>query len=776
MKMRTLDGINGIISILYTVWSLTLINVVVVYAEQRFADQPESVTVKHGRAVVLRCKVLDKKGIIQWTKDGFGLGTDTDLEGFSRYKMETNESEGVYNLHIQPVLVEDQAEYQCQVGGADGEGPLRSTIAKITVHFPPTEDRVKITKASPVETTEGAPIRLFCEAGLSSPAAQIKWYNDNEEISSGVNVTKHQMPNSILNSVRSFLDLTPEQKHHKSNITCKVSHEALESPIERYVVMHVKYKPVVKISVDSPKILESEDVRLTCDAHANPGGLRYRWEIDGETVIGDHTTEYIIKDVSRLRNGVKIGCFVSNVIGSSSADHKLSVQFSPVFKSEPKDVDADEGKSVTLNCDVDSNPPPNIHWTFGKGSNKAVSLGSTFKLEKLSRENAGSYFCWAHVPGFSDVSRHIEVYMREAPEIQAEANQFGMEGETIHVVCDIRGIPRPSKNDVEWTRHGVIINANDTHYDILQEATRNGAKSTLLIHDASSEDFGLYNCTAKNGYGKDIGEIKLNRQQSLPLVTTLVAIIGGIIFLVVVMVVIILFKKKGKGYKDPTLEKHSMHSSDHSSTHDSVMKVDNRTATGSDLSPSEEDDDYSHTSDWETSDTGHSNNRGQDLYRYTSEYNDATFPPKGPNNARGDYVQYVDYNSRDYNPPPPPPPANYNRNSAYSAAPLNNVDPRYSAAYGNPYLRIPSSTNPAAVQNPYGTTGTKNIEPGVSTNQNFYNVPPNNTLNNMNQNNIATYGQIGQNRNNLRSSGNMNNQYIMVPQGEPRHAVLGTHI
>lgn len=774
--MKVLGDSNGWISILYAVvWSWTL---VLVYAEQRFEEQPESVTVKHGRAVVLKCKVLDKKGIIQWTKDGFGLGTDTELEGFSRYRMEVDAAAGVYNLHIQPVLVEDQADYQCQVGGADGEGPLRSTIAKITVHFPPTEDRVKITKESPVETTEGSPIRLFCEAGLSSPAAQIKWYNDGNEISSGVNVTKHEMPNSILNSVRSFLDLTPEQKHHKTNITCKVTHDALENPIERYVVMHVKYKPVVKIEIDSLKIKESEEVKLTCEAHANPSSLRYRWEIDGETVVGDHTTEYIIKDVQRVRNGAKIKCIVSNIIGSSEADHALSVQYSPVFKSEPKDVDGDEGKSVSLSCNVDSNPPPTIHWTFGKGSNKVINLGSTLKIEKLSRENEGSYFCWAHVPGFSDVSRHIEVFMRAAPEVQAEENQFGMEGETIHVVCDIRGIPRPAANDVEWKRHGLIINPNTTRYDILQESTRSGVKSTLLIHDASSEDFGLYNCTAKNGYGKDVGAIHLNRQQSLPLVTTLVAIIGGIIFLIVVMVVIILFKKKGKGYKDPTLEKHSMHSSDLSSTgHDSVMKVDNRTATGSDLSPSEEGDDYSHTSDWETSDTGHSNIRsGQDLYRYAQDYNDATFPPKGPSNNSGGYVQYVDYNSRDYNPPPPPP-VNYNRNSIYSTTPLNNIDPRYSAAYGNPYLRIPS-TSPAAVPPPqsiYGTT-TSNKNLDTAANQNIYNVPPNNTLNNMNQNNTGTYGQIGTNRNNLRSSTNMNNQYIMVPQGEPRNTVHGTHI
>ncbi|CAG7732524.1 unnamed protein product [Allacma fusca] len=61
------------------------------------------------------------------------------------------------------------------------------------------------------------------------------------------------------------------------------------------------------------------------------------------------------------------------------------------------------------------------------------------------------------------------------------------------------------------------------------------------------------------------------------------------------------------------------------------------------------------------------------------------------------YVPYVDY-TRDYNPP-------LGRNSVYSGGILggggghspqylNNVDPRYSATYGNPYLRTSNTSLP----------------------------------------------------------------------------------
>ena len=34
--------------------------------------------------VVLACTVEDKEGLLQWTKDDFGLGTKRDLPGYPR--------------------------------------------------------------------------------------------------------------------------------------------------------------------------------------------------------------------------------------------------------------------------------------------------------------------------------------------------------------------------------------------------------------------------------------------------------------------------------------------------------------------------------------------------------------------------------------------------------------------------------------------------------------------------------------------------------------------
>lgn len=61
---------------------------------QHFAVEPESVTANLGDRVTLPCKVADRKGTVQWTKDGFGLGINRTLEGFDRYVMTGNSEEG----------------------------------------------------------------------------------------------------------------------------------------------------------------------------------------------------------------------------------------------------------------------------------------------------------------------------------------------------------------------------------------------------------------------------------------------------------------------------------------------------------------------------------------------------------------------------------------------------------------------------------------------------------------------------------------------------------
>ena len=50
--------------------------------------------------VTLPCRVENKIGVIQWTRDGFGLGDTRDLSGYSRYKLIGSDDESKWQEYF----------------------------------------------------------------------------------------------------------------------------------------------------------------------------------------------------------------------------------------------------------------------------------------------------------------------------------------------------------------------------------------------------------------------------------------------------------------------------------------------------------------------------------------------------------------------------------------------------------------------------------------------------------------------------------------------------
>ncbi|XP_069941478.1 irregular chiasm C-roughest protein-like, partial [Cherax quadricarinatus] len=93
---------------------LLLLAVVTAEAEQKFANQPSPQTAVIGSTVVLPCRIINKVGVLQWTRDDFGLGNERELYAFKRYTMIGSDEEGDFSLRISPVTLEDDSYFQCQ--------------------------------------------------------------------------------------------------------------------------------------------------------------------------------------------------------------------------------------------------------------------------------------------------------------------------------------------------------------------------------------------------------------------------------------------------------------------------------------------------------------------------------------------------------------------------------------------------------------------------------------------------------------------------------------
>lgn len=142
------------------------------HVEQRFAMEPQDQTAIVGSRVTLPCRVVGKNGMLQWTKDDFGLGTHRNLSGFERYSMVGSDEEGDFSLDIYPVMLDDDARYQCQVGPSPTGTPgIRSRFATLTVLVPPEQPR--IVQGDLLLTTEDREIELECTSVGGKPAAEV---------------------------------------------------------------------------------------------------------------------------------------------------------------------------------------------------------------------------------------------------------------------------------------------------------------------------------------------------------------------------------------------------------------------------------------------------------------------------------------------------------------------------------------------------------------------------------------------------------------------------
>lgn len=222
-------------------------------------------------------------------------------------------------------------------------------------------------------------------------------------LTSGVEYIKRPMADKKRFEAKSILKLVPKMEHHNTTITCQAQNTADRTEKIAKLKLEVKYAPKVTVSVISgalanEKIPEGAEVRLACHAEANPNELTYRWYINGEPAIGDYTTEMIIHNISRIYHDAVIKCEVQNAVGKSEESETLDISYGPAFRSQLKSVEAAEGDTATLSCDVDGNPTPEIEWIFNpsgkvrRKSKERTRIDKFFKFPHSLRFPIGFLF------------------------------------------------------------------------------------------------------------------------------------------------------------------------------------------------------------------------------------------------------------------------------------------------------------------------------------------------------------------------------------------------
>ncbi|XP_064617185.1 kin of IRRE-like protein 1 isoform X2 [Liolophura sinensis] len=448
---------------------------------------------------------------------------------------------GEYNLMIVDSQIEDDAEFQCQVGATVNSAGIRSNSAQLSVLLPPEPPQIENAR-SVIAVILNQPTNITCRANGGKPAATITW------LKGGLMVTDHVFTSAVPQAdgkrmdAISSLTISPSKSDSGKQVACHAMNEAMVDPYTTSAILDVQYTPEIKMKVNLTRaIREYQYVRFSCDAIGNPYEITWKW-YRNEDLLENQTRNYMdIPSIRRTFNGDTISCEATNSVGSTKKTFLLNVEYGPQFIGPPEHEAVDIDDPATLKCQADGNPKPSIIWTR-KGSKRILSSSPNFKLPAVTQSNFGIYMCTATVMGFNEISREIYLLQNGKPRIMSEAEQFAGKGENAIVHCEAMSVPKP--DHIIWTRNGQIIDyASSGRFSAQESDLPYGRKSSLQILNIHEEDFGAYNCSVINRYGDDNAVIYLKERESFPLPYVIGGAVGGSALLFILIVGCVLYQR-----------------------------------------------------------------------------------------------------------------------------------------------------------------------------------------------------------------------------------------
>ncbi|XP_036002108.1 kin of IRRE-like protein 1a isoform X5 [Fundulus heteroclitus] len=511
----------------------------------RFSQEPADQSVVRGQRVILSCVVFNYSGIVQWTKDGLALGIGEDLRAWPRYRVLRVQELGQYNLEILSADLSDDALYECQAPDA----ALRSRRAKLTVLIPP--DDPVIDGGPEVLLTAGESYNLTCVSRGAKPPSVVEWLKDGLPIEGAVSTTE-VLPDRKRVTTRSYLPIHPIDTDTGRNYSCTATNLAAPSGKSTTVTLNVHHPPTVTLSIEPRSVLEGDRVTFTCQAHANPPIMGYRWAKGGVVLQGARESVFTTKaDHSFFTEPVS--CLVFNAVGKTNVSILVDVHFGPILLVEPQPKTVDVDSDVTLNCKWAGNPPLTLTW-FKKGSNMVLSNSNQLHLKSVTQDDAGQYVCKAIVPRIGVGETEVTLTVNGPPIISSEPVQYAVRGERGEVKCYIASTPPPDKIVWAWKENvwekekGTLLE----RYTVEQSkpaAEGGGVLSTLTINNVMESDFlSTYNCTAWNSFGPGTMIITLEETEEFPVGIIAGGTVGSTILLFIFLLILVLiFYRQRKG-------------------------------------------------------------------------------------------------------------------------------------------------------------------------------------------------------------------------------------
>ncbi|XP_031751707.1 cell adhesion molecule 2 isoform X2 [Xenopus tropicalis] len=284
----------------------------------------QNVTVVEGGTINLTCRVDQNDNTsLQWSNPAQQTLYFDDKKALRDNRIElVRASWHELSISISDVSLSDEGQYTCSLFTM----PVKTSKAYLMVLGVPENPHIS-GFTSPV--MEGDTIQLTCKSSGSKPAADIRWFKNDQEITD-VQKIQQQDSNGKTFTVTSSLVFQGDRKDDGAVIRCRVDHESLTStPQIAKQVLEIHYTPTVRILPSTPLPQEGQPLILICESKGKPLPEPVLWTKDGGelpdpermTVNGRELT---ISFLNKTDNGT-YRCEATNSIGQSSAEYVLII-------------------------------------------------------------------------------------------------------------------------------------------------------------------------------------------------------------------------------------------------------------------------------------------------------------------------------------------------------------------------------------------------------------------------------------------------------------------
>jgi hypothetical protein len=300
---------------------------------------------------------------------------DGYIEGLSKPQITKGNECGIV---IDAVTIEDHGTWTCKVFVI---GHTLQGSKNVTVTIRPTNPILEVSR-KPLVVTEDDTETIGCAVAAARPRVQIHWFLGDEDIT-----YSSRVENSLtddMGTYKSISTLTHMFKawNNRKALRCIVSHYTLETPIEDYVDVEVKYKPWGK-DVRLYDIRLGDVVEALVNFSSNPKPTAITWgygpayeEIIADILVpgaeGRYSTDQMRLDNGSLSVALRVDGFeemdalmsfkihVENPIGSRDFTVNLSTD-------EPPNDQLSDGYHIVASTDQIQSQEP-----LGSGALAAI--------------------------------------------------------------------------------------------------------------------------------------------------------------------------------------------------------------------------------------------------------------------------------------------------------------------------------------------------------------------------------------------------------------------